>query len=538
NYAFHPLTGERLPIFIGNYVLVDYGTGAVMSVPAHDERDYAFWKFARQSLNIELPWRPVVRSVSSQDLSVECFPDDGIVVNSRQFSEMSSAVARERIIEELERIGLGEKKIFYKMRDWIFSRQRYWGEPFPLMFDDKGQIVPVPESELPVKLPDMEDFQPSSDGSAPLARVKDWVVVTDKQGRTYYRVTDTMPGWAGSCWYYLRFMDSHCKTAPFSQEAVNYWKQVDLYVGGASHAVMHLLYARFWHKVLYDLGLVPTKEPFKKLFNQGMVTAFAFRDRTGRLVPSDEVENMNGRYVKKGSGEEVERLIAKMAKSLRNVVNPDEVIERHGCDTLRLYQMFMGPLADDKPWDDEGVVGCENFLRRWWTFLVDEDGSIKCQKEENPLNWKALHKALKRVNESFQNFNFNVAVAAFMEALNDIKKNQQTLSQPQVEFLVKMMHPFAPHLTSEIWERLGHKGWLHLESWPELDENWLKEDQFELVMQINGKTKKKEMVDRSLSQLEIENLVKDRLKNHLSAKEILKIVYVPFKLCNVVVRDK
>lgn len=534
SYATHPLTGEKVPIYIADYVLLDYGSGAVMAVPAHDERDFAL------AQAVGLPVLPVIADAQGQTDPNRCYVDEGVLVNSGEFSGLGSAEAKRKITEKLQSLGLGEARVTYKIRDWIFSRQRYWGEPFPLLLDEKGDVVLVEEVDLPVVLPDMKNFEPSPDGSSPLARVKDWVEVTDRHGRKLYRVTDTMPGWAGSCWYYLRFMDPHNNQAPFSKEAVEYWKQVDLYVGGASHAVMHLLYARFWHKVFYDLGLVPTKEPFKKLFNQGMVTAYAFRDLTGRLVPSDEVlpSNDGKSWVRKGSGEPVERFISKMAKSLKNVVNPDEVVERFGCDSVRIYQMFMGPLADEKPWDEEGLVGCYGFLRRLWFYFFGENGSgpLRLASESSDEVWRALHKALKRVDESFQNFNFNVAVAAFMEAFNDIKKTGNSLSREQLEFWLKMMHPFLPHLTQEIWSRLGYNSFLHLESWPKLDEKYLQRQEFELVIQVNGKIRKKHMVPVGLAESEIISLAQSLIPEQLTGQEILKSIVVPGKLVNFVVR--
>jgi len=528
--VIHPLTNQYVPVYIADYVLADYGTGAVMVVPAHDERDYLLAK------TVGLSIKQVVQPVSG--LAIEgCYTEDGILINSGEFNGLTSQEARTAIIQKLEKLGLGQSHVSYKIRDWIFSRQRYWGEPFPLLLTEQDEVVLVEEVDLPVTLPDMKDFEPSPDGSSPLARVKDWVEVTDKAGRRLRRVTDTMPGWAGSCWYYLRFMDARNDREPFSKSAIQYWNQVDLYVGGASHAVMHLLYARFWHRVLYDIGLVPTKEPFKKLFNQGMVTAFAFRDETGRLVPTDEVRPEGADWVRISDGKKVERFISKMAKSLRNVVNPDDVIETKGCDTVRLYQMFMGPLADDKPWDDVGLTGCENFLKRFWNFIFDENERIKISSVEDPKNWKALHKALKRVNDSFEHFNFNTAVAAFMECLNDLKESEVGLTKPQVEMLVKMMHPFAPHITSEIWELLGHQTWLHQAEWPKLIESYLVETDFELVLQVNGKIRKRKMVPIEISESEVFQLAQSELHEHLVGKQIVRQIYVPNKLCNIVVKE-
>lgn len=537
----HPLSGESLPVYIADYVLADYGTGAVMAVPAHDERDFLFAK------TMGLPIKKVIQNESSESLiqtesqaeSVSCFTGEGILIHSDSYTGLTSQQAKSLIIKDLEKKQKGQFRVTYKIRDWIFSRQRYWGEPFPLLISDTGDIVLVDEINLPVELPPMIDFQPSPDGSSPLARVNEWVTVQTPEGKVYRRVTDTMPGWAGSCWYYLRFMDPHCQTAPWSHEAVKYWKQVDLYVGGASHAVMHLLYARFWHKVLFDIGLVVTPEPFKKLFNQGMVTAFAFRDETGRLVPSDEVQSTGTGWVRISDQKPVERFISKMAKSLRNVVNPDQVIEEKGCDALRLYQMFMGPLADDKPWDDVGLSGCENFLKKLWNFIFDENQNLKhLSANESPAIWKALHKALKRVNDSFDHFNFNTSVAAFMECLNDVKESESYFTSEQLLFLVKMMHPFIPHFTSEVWEKLGNKTKIDYEKWPELNMSFLVENTFELVLQVNGKIRKRKVVAIDLNEDAIFKIAEEELSEQLKGFSILKRIYVPKKLCNYVVKPQ
>lgn len=527
----HPLTSESIPVYIADYVLADYGTGAVMCVPAHDERDFLFAK------EMGLKVKPVIQGDHSIELMTQAYTGTGVLINSNEFSGLFSEEAAVKITEKLVALNQGAVKVSYKIRDWIFSRQRYWGEPFPLLLDEQDNIVLVEEIDLPVELPPMTDFEPSADGSSPLARVQEWVQVTSKEGQFLRRVTDTMPGWAGSCWYYLRFMDPLNQQAPWSDSAMQYWKQVDLYVGGASHAVMHLLYARFWHKVFFDLGLVTHPEPFKRLFNQGMVTAFAFRDQTGRLVPSDEVLPTATGWLRKSNQEPVERFVSKMAKSLRNVVNPDAVIEQKGCDVLRLYQMFMGPLADDKPWDDIGLSGCESFIKRLTNFLVNDQGELLLtDSTESADNWRALHKALKRINDSFEQFNFNTAVAAFMEALNDIKETKCLLSRLQLEMLVKMLHPFTPHFSSELWEQLGRTEWIDYASWPQLNEDYLIKTEFELVMQINGKIRKKVSVSLTINETEVFELVNANLQDQLQNKQIVKRIYVPGKLCNFVVK--
>lgn len=546
-FAEHPLTKEKIPVWIADYVLADYGTGAVMAVPSHDERDFAL---AHQ---VGLPFRPVVVSMSSDQAAGQaaghqeaeaaamqagkkCFTDDGVLVQSQEFSGLNSAQARIQITEKLRTLGLGQAKISYKIRDWVFSRQRYWGEPFPLLLDENDNVVMVEEIDLPVELPAMDDFQPSSDGSSPLARAREWVEVQGKSasGRKFFRVTDTMPGWAGSCWYYLRFMDPLNSQEPFSKEAVQYWNCVDLYVGGASHAVMHLLYARFWHKVLYDLKLVSAKEPFKKLFNQGMVTAFAYKDQRGSWVPSDQVKAMASSYAHVTTGAPVERFVTKMAKSLRNVINPDDVIEQKGCDNFRLYSMFMGPLDDEKPWAEDGILGCEKFLRRLWNFLVSENGTLHLQENASEKIERSLHKCLKRIEESFEAFNFNTAVAAMMESLNEILDSKERMTKAQMEMWVKFMFPFAPHFASEIWQLLGHQGLLDKARWPVLNPEILVESQFELVMQINGKVRKKGLVPIDLREDQALAMALNQLQ--LDPTKIRKVIFVPRKLINLVVQ--
>ncbi|NUM59036.1 MAG: leucine--tRNA ligase [Bdellovibrionaceae bacterium] len=542
SYAYHPLiANKKIPIYIADYVIADYGTGAVMSVPAHDERDYRFAKL------LELPLIPVIKPDGIIS-DIECFTEDGVLVNSEIFSGLKSSDARSKITTTLENKKLGSKKITYKLKDWVFSRQRYWGEPFPLSFDESGNIIPTPESELPVVLPEMKDFTPSEDGSSPLARVQDWVKYTSKAGKSLERSTDTMPGWAGSCWYYLRFMDPHNAKEPFSKNAISYWKQVDLYVGGTAHAVMHLLYARFWHKVFFDCNLVPTPEPFKKLFNQGLVTAFAFKDSTGRLVVSDEVENVEGVYKRKSTGETVERFITKMSKSLKNVVNPDDIITSHGCDILRAYEMFMGPLDDEKPWTDDGLPGCTRFLKRTWNLFHDDSGEIRKNllrsasvtsdftADQQQIE-EAFHKCLKRVNESFVNFNFNTSIAAFMEYLNDISGKVDQMTTAQGENFLRILSPFCPHIAAELWEKTQHNNRIDFEKWPELDLKLAEGSTFELVISLNGKPKKRLKTQRGSSSSILEAKALEAMSDLVSKDKIIKTVVVPDKLVNFVVKS-
>ena len=525
--ARHPITGEAIPIYVADYVLADYGTGAVMAVPSHDERDFLLAK------NVGIALKPVIAKPSGELLTNQCFTEDGILVNSGTFDGLTSAEARTRITAFLEKQNAGQARTSYKIRDWIFSRQRYWGEPFPLSVTEQDEIVAAEEVDLPVLLPPMQNFEPSEDGSSPLARAKNWVEWTDSKGRKLFRVTDTMPGWAGSCWYYLRFMDPKNTEAPFSKQALEYWKQVDIYVGGASHAVMHLLYARFWHKALYDLKIVSTPEPFKKLFNQGMVTAFAYKGEDGRLVPSDDVIPDAKGFVQKSTGGRVERIVTKMAKSLRNVINPDDVIQSRGCDTLRLYQMFMGPLNDDKPWADEGMSGCEKFLKRAWAYFNEQ---IEEQATQPELAFeKPLHKCLKRIDGSYVDFNFNTAVAGLMECLNELQEIPGKMSRSQIEMYLKMMFPLAPHFASELWENLGNKDWIDFAAWPQLNPDYLVENEFELVLQINGKIRKRKRIPIDLEQSAIETLAREELGDLLQSVQVRKVIYVKNKLMNFVV---
>lgn len=537
SYVIHPLSGEKIPVYVADYVLVDYGTGAVMAVPAHDERDF---KLAKK---YQIPIKYVVFPDQKTEKIDGCYTLDGVLKNSGAFSGLGSDEARRKINAELTAQKKGQERVSYKIRDWIFSRQRYWGEPFPLYLTDKDDVVVAFETELPIRLPEMNDFKPSSDGSSPLARVRDWVEVNDPKRGKLMRVTDTMPGWAGSCWYYLRFMDPRNTNKAWDEKVVQYWKQVDLYVGGASHAVMHLLYARFWHKVLFDLGLVPTKEPFKKLFNQGMVTAFAFRDKTGRLVPTDEVVSEGGEYRRKSTGEVLEKFVTKMAKSLRNVVNPDDVIRERGCDTLRMYEMFMGPLDSEKPWDTEGIIGCEKFLRRVWNVFIDDTverevlrGNFTTHGEASVKIDRILHKCLKRINDSFQLFNFNTSVAALMEALNHIQDTGVAMTKAQGEFYLKMTFPFAPHIACELWEMLGNQSALDYAAWPVLNPEMLKETDFELVLQVNGKIRAKVQAAVGISDKDAIDLAMTNLGEWVAGKTVVKSIYVQNKLVNVVVK--
>ncbi|MEM7515651.1 MAG: leucine--tRNA ligase, partial [Planctomycetota bacterium] len=528
----------KLPVWVADYVLASYGTGAIMAVPGQDERD---WEFAE---TFDLP---IIRTVQPpEDFDGKAFTGDGPAMNSDFLDGMGVVEAKEKMTLWLEEKGLGTRKTTYRLRDWLFSRQRYWGEPFPVLHLKDGKTVRVPDEALPVELPPMDDFSPAADGSAPLARAQDWVETTHPTtGEAALRDTDTMPGWAGSCWYYLRFMDPKCRTGPLSEAAEKYWGSVDLYVGGVEHAVLHLLYARFWHKVLYDEGLVRTKEPFQKLFNQGMLTAFAYQDSTSRLVPVDETEEKDGKFLAKETGEELTQVVAKMSKSLRNVVNPDDVIAEYGVDTFRLYEMFMGPLSDSKPWNPRDVPGCRRFLERAWRMLVDEHSDealrsdlLDTDKPEGPSLEleKSLHRAVKRIDDSFASFNFNTGIAALMSFVNDASKRKGALTRRQASMFVRAISPFSPHFAEEIWERLGEEGSVVYAAWPTIDPAMLVDDEIEWPIQVNGKLRAKLKAPKAMKQPEIEPLAREAAAEALDGKNVVKVIVVPGRLVNFVVK--
>jgi leucyl-tRNA synthetase len=539
NPVFEPTDARsRIPIWIADYVLASYGTGAIMAVPGQDQRD---WDFAAGH------GLPIVRTVEPPaGWKGQAYPGEGPAIHSGWLDGLGVEAAKRKTIDWLVEHGRGRAKVTYKLRDWLFSRQRYWGEPFPLLHLDDGGVVAVDDRDLPVELPPMDDFRPAPDGSAPLARAREWVATT-WGGQRARRDTDTMPGWAGSCWYWLRFMDPHNDQAPWSREAERYWGPVDLYVGGAAHAVMHLLYSRFWHKVLFDLGLVHTAEPFHKLFNQGLITAFAYQDATGRLVPSDEVEPRGDGFVRRSSGEPVEQIVTKMAKSLKNVVNPDDVIREHGADTLRLYECFMGPLADSKPWNPRDIAGCRRFLERVWRLFVDPEGdeplrpSLRVDQAEPVLEGgsleleKHLNRAIARVDDSFRAFNFNTAIAALMSFVNEATKRPDELARSQAERLVLVLAPFAPHLAEELWSRLGNAESLARALWPTPRPEFLEDQTYELVIQVGGKTRGKVAVPKDADRDAIEAAAKPAVASWLEGKSIQKVVHVPGRLINLIV---
>jgi leucyl-tRNA synthetase len=508
SYVINPINNEPVPVYVGDYVLISVGTGAVMGVPAHDERDF---EFAR-TFQIEI--RPIL-CPENVDAELEkavlegeiAWTEAGTMLASKAkiFHELdlfgkTNKEASDKIIAWLEENNAGKRVVNYKLRDWLFSRQRYWGEPIPVVHWEDGSVTSLEESELPLILPEVKDFKPSESGESPLAKAKDWLVVEDpKTGLKGRRETNTMPQWAGSCWYYLRFIDPQNDKAAWDKKLEKAWMNVDLYVGGAEHAVLHLLYSRFWHKVLFDLGYVSTREPFQRLFNQGMVQANAYKDTRGALVPTDEVEDIEGQVpVRKATGEKLERIVAKMSKSLRNVVTLDEIIDQYGADTFRMYLMFMGPLDSSRGWDPKAISGNARFLRRAWTLITDnKDEGLREYAEtsaESPKVKKAINKLIKKATEDMEVLSFNTSIAAMMEFLNEV--SGEKLSKETVEKFIIILSPFAPHMAEELWNRAGHNKTVTYETWPVFDEKILAEENVSVVIQISGK--KRALLDVSV----------------------------------------
>ena len=574
----NPVNGDRLPIFISDYVLASYGTGAIMAVPAHDERDFDFAKVfnlpvyqvvapagkadseksdgsagaspsgtggaaAKASDNSELISRvPYTGSEAFTDIAT------GVMVNSGFLNGLSVEAARPAMIRWLEEKGVGKAKTQYKLRDWLFSRQRYWGEPFPVIHWEDGTQSLVPEEDLPLTLPELADYKPTGTGEPPLAKAADWVNVVDpRTGKKGVRETNTMPQWAGSCWYYLRYIDPHNDKAFCDRELLKKWLPVDLYVGGAEHAVLHLLYSRFWHKVLFDLGLVPTDEPFQRLVNQGMILDLAYKNRRGALIPMDRVEWRDGKpfgpanWEMEGEDQSVmEELVefpAKMSKSLKNVVNPDDVVRDYGADSLRLYEMFMGPLQVVKPWQTKGVEGVFRFLKRSNRLVTETKVSDRPMTKAEA---KTLNAMVKKVGEDIETMNFNTGISAMMVYVNEAEEYAKAGDLPK-EFLEKFvlcLAPFAPHLGEELWQFLGHDRSLAYEPWPEYDPKALVEDEIEIPVQVLGKLRGRVKVPVAATPAEMEAAAKANpdVAKFLDGKTIVKVIAVPKRMVNFVVR--
>lgn len=540
-YAINPVNGERIPIWVADYVLMGYGTGAIMAVPAHDTRDFEFAKKFNIPIVCILDPATADPDVRNDVLRCNaCWIEDGEYINSSgnkglDINGLNKQKGIQTVIQWLEKEKLGKAAVNYKLRDWLFSRQRYWGEPFPVIHWEDGEITVVPDSELPVHLPEMEKYQPGENGESPLANAGEWLLVTNKKGRKGRRETNTMPQWAGSCWYYLRYIDPLNDKVPFDKEKEKYWMPVDLYVGGAEHAVLHLLYSRFWHKVLYDLGIVSTDEPYKKLFNQGMILAFAYETETGSKVPSDEVKERDGKYYQISSGIELQQIVAKMSKTLKNVVNPDDVVNQYGADSLRLYEMFMGPLDATKPWTDTGVKGVFNFLCRAHRFFADINNILPDHSDDTET-LKLLHQSIRKVTSDIEGLKFNTAISQLMIFTNlAIKKGKISLNSARI--FAKLLSPFAPHLGEELWNLYGGKNSIIQETWPKVEEKYLQEDTFEYPVSINGKLRFKQSLPISASNKEIEEAVLNHEKagKWIVGKQVRKIIIVTNKIVNIVV---
>ena len=497
SYVINPVNGEKLPIWISDYVLASYGTGAVMAVPSGDQRDYDF------ATKFDLPIKPVIEGA---DVSEGAFDGDGKHINSGFLDGLNITDAKQKMIDWLEEHDAGHKKVNYRLRDWIFSRQRYWGEPIPVIHWDDGTTSLVPEDELPLELPKTDNIEPSGTGESPLANVEDWINVYDENGRHGLRETNTMPQWAGSSWYWLRYTDPHNDKEFASKEALDYWSPVDLYVGGAEHAVLHLLYARFWHKVLYDLGLVPTKEPFMKLVNQGMIL---------------------------GSNHE------KMSKSKGNVVNPDDIVDQYGADTLRLYEMFMGPLEESVPWDEKGLHGANKWVQRVWRLLMDDNNHLRDRIStfnDGKLT-KVYNQTVKKVTEDYERMHFNTAISQLMVFVNEAYKVDD-LPVEYMKGFIKMIAPIMPHMAEELWSQFGESDTITYQPWPTYDPKALVEDEVEMIVQVNGKVRAKIKMAKDTDRDEAQQLAlaNEHVKKFTDGKDIKKVIVVPNKIVNIVAK--
>jgi leucyl-tRNA synthetase len=561
-FAINPVNGARIPVWVADYVLISYGSGAIMAVPAHDERD---WEFAR---TFGLPIVPVVRPDTPVD---GCFSGEGTSINSGILDGLRTPEAKARITAWLAERGLGERTVSYKLRDWLFSRQRYWGEPFPVLHLPDGTTRLVPDAQLPVELPELEDFKPTGDFRAPLERVPEWLEVRDPvTGGPARRDPNTMPQWAGSCWYYLRFCDPRNEREPWSPQAERYWMPVDLYVGGTEHAVLHLLYSRFWHKVLYDLGLVSSIEPFQKLLNQGMVQGKSYRwfapadesqpgafgagavrwegetpfhAQTGAelrecWVPTAEVRWQGERAFAPAHDVELEEVIEKMSKSRGNVVNPDEVIATWGADSMRLYEMFMGPFERAAPWATDGISGCHRFLQRVWRLLCGEGDELRALPDGpgSDAQQRLLARAVDKVSHDLERFDFNTAISALMVLARDVEADAP-IPRAGADTLVRLLAPFAPHLAEELWRKLGHESSVAQAGWPAADPRWLVDETVEISVQVSGKLRARVRIPRDADEAAARAaaLADPNVQRHLEGREPRRVVYVPGRLINIVV---
>lgn len=549
--AINPVNGKPIPIWISDYVMMNYGTGAIMAVPAHDERDFEFAK--KFGLNIIPVKKPDLQAYP--DLCLEgkssgdvvelvlsgqlCWPGEGDYINSENadisLEGLTIPQAKEHITKWLEKAGLGKRNVCYKLRDWLFSRQRYWGEPFPVLHYEDGSKRILELDELPLTLPEMSDYKPAGDGQSPLARVKHWVEIADeKTGKKAWRETNTMPNWAGSCWYYLRFCDPHNEDQAWDFEAQKYWLPVDLYVGGVEHAVLHLMYARFWHKVLYDCGLVSTLEPFQSLRNQGIIVARSYQKSGGGYVAPEHVQEKNGQYYNRETGEELKSQIEKMSKSKLNGVTPDDIIEEFGADALRLYEMFMGPLEKEKIWNTDAVNGCRRFLTRFYELAVSD----KLTDADNSEALKLGHRLVAGVEKDLELLQFNTAIAKMMEFINDFTRLSE-YPKSVVKMAAQALMPFAPHLAEEVWELLGCRETLASHPFPVVDEQYLHDATMTYVVQVNGKLRGRFELPKDETQDVVLAAAKEHagIRRFLDGQEIKKVIFVPNKLLNIVVEQ-
>jgi leucyl-tRNA synthetase len=541
-YAINPVNNKKIAIWVADYVLTGYGTGAIMAVPAHDTRDFEFAK--KFGLPIVCIQDPDVNDSEQKKRILsgnECWTEDGKYINSSNkttgidINGLNKTSGIGRITNWLETEKLGVAKVNYKIRDWLFSRQRYWGEPFPVIHWEDGEVTIIPDNELPLELPELENYLPGESGESPLSNSEEWLNITDKNGRKGRRETNTMPQWAGSCWYYLRFIDPKNDKLIFDSEKEKYWMPVDLYIGGAEHAVLHLLYSRFWHKVLFDLSIVSTDEPYQRLFNQGMILAFAYETESGSKVSGDLVQEREGKYFHSETGAELKQIVAKMSKSLKNVVNPDDVTSKYGADSLRLYEMFMGPLDVTKPWDEKGVKGVFGFLGRTFRFISNPENI--CEGKEDPEILKGLHQTIKKVEGDIENLRFNTAISAMMIFLN-LATKKGNISADTAQIFTKILSPFAPHVAEELWKTLGSSASLAYEPWPVYNEEYLKEDNFNYPVSINGKMRFNTELPLSLTKEEIIKIVlaDERAKKWIGDSTPSNIIVVPGRIVNIVIK--
>jgi leucyl-tRNA synthetase len=569
-FAINPITGEEIPVWISDYVLISYGTGAIMAVPGGDQRDFEFAeKFGLEIIEVINP-----KGETSEKLE-EAYPGEGIMVNSGEYNGMTSQEFKKAIIDRMENEGVGRASVNYKLRDWVFTRQRYWGEPIPVIHTEDGRTIGVPESDLPVTLPKVESYTGTSSGESPLAKVEEWVNTTNPEdGSPAKRETNTMPQWAGSCWYYLRYFDNDNTEEFAKKENADYWSPVDLYVGGAEHAVLHLLYARFWHKVLFDLGYLSTKEPFQKLINQGMIqgqSSFVYRIKgTNKYVSHNlrdehkydrlhvettivdnnildieafkalRKENSDAEFILEDGNYICGSEIEKMSKSLLNVVTPDDIVTKYGADTFRLYEMFLGPLEQSKPWNTNGIDGVFKFLRKFLNLFYAKDGEWNVSEEgASPEELKITHKTLKKVKGDIERFSFNTGVSAFMICVNELTalNGKQAHKREVLEPLVIALSPFAPHLAEELWEQLGHEDTISKASYPEIIEEYIQEDSHEYPISVNGKLRTKMMfaLDMPKEDIEKQVLANEIIQKWTEGKPPRKVIIVPKKIVNIVV---